>query len=154
MARKADYSNTQKYSNRRSFDGKPVPTGKVLVPFRIDLFDLKKKDYIDENCTTMRLGDFRYHIGFMAIDEAQYPSYMKGFWDELNKDMEVPTSSAPIPEGAKAVRTRDFSNATTLIVLRFSQSIMSMTEKPSILRILPSRLLKIRCWTGFVRSPR
>lgn len=89
MARKADYSNTQKYSNRRSFDGKPVPTGKVLVPFRIDLFDLKKEDYIDENCTTMRLGDFRYHIGFMAISEAQYPTYMKDFWDELNKDMEM-----------------------------------------------------------------
>lgn len=89
MARKANYSNTHKYGNRRSFDGKPVPTGKVLVPFRIDLFDLKKEDYIDENCTTMRLGDFRYHIGFMAIDETQYPSYMKSFWDELNKDMEM-----------------------------------------------------------------
>lgn len=89
MARKADYSNTQKYSNRKSFDGQPVPAGKVLVPFRIDMFGLKKEDYIDENCTAMRLGDFRYHIGFMAIDEAQYPTYMKDFWDELNKDMEM-----------------------------------------------------------------
>ena len=115
----------------------------------------------------MRLGDIRYHIGFMAIDEAQYPSYMKDFWDELNKDMEmrregrciigktltIPISSAPIPDATRAVRTRDFSNATTLIVLKFSQSIMSMTEKPSILRILPSRSLKLRCWTGFVRNP-
>lgn len=89
MARKTDYSNTHKYSNRRSFDGNPIPAGKVLVPFRIDMFGLKKEDYIDENCTTMRLGDFRYHIGFMAIDEAQYPTYMKDFWDELNKDMEM-----------------------------------------------------------------
>lgn len=89
MGKTADYSNTQKYSNRRSFDGKPVPAGNVLVPFRIDLFDLKKDDYIDENCTTMRLSNFRYHIGFMAIDEAHYPTYMKDFWDELNKDMEM-----------------------------------------------------------------
>lgn len=32
MPRKADYSNAQKYSNRKSFDGQPVPDGKVLVP--------------------------------------------------------------------------------------------------------------------------
>ena len=89
MARKANYSNTHKYSNRRSFDGKPVLAGKVLVPFRINMFDLKEEDYIDENCTTMKLGDFRYHIGFMAIDEAHYAGYMKDFWKELNKDMEM-----------------------------------------------------------------
>ena len=59
MARKADYSNTQKYRNRKSFDGQPVPTGKVLVPFRIDLYNLKKNNYIDANCTTMHL------IGFL-----------------------------------------------------------------------------------------
>ena len=89
MARKADYSNTHKYGKRKSFDGQPVPAGKVLVPFRIDLFELKKGDYIDENCTTMHLGEFSYHIGFMAIDEAQFASYMRDFWDELNKDMEM-----------------------------------------------------------------
>lgn len=89
MAKKADYSNTQKYRNRKSFDGHPVPTGKVLVPFRIDLYNLKKTDYIDANCTTMHLGEFNYLIGFMAIDEHQYASYMKDFWDELNKDMEM-----------------------------------------------------------------
>lgn len=89
MARKANYSNTHKYDNHHSFDGQPVPAGKVLVPFRIDIYGLKEEDYIDENCTTMHLGEFRYHIGFMAIDEAQYASYMKEFWSELNKDMEM-----------------------------------------------------------------
>ena len=89
MSRKADYSNTQKYSNRRSFDGTPVPTGKVLVPFRIDLYELERIDYIDENCTTMHFGEFSYHMGFMAIEESQYASYMKDFWAELNKDMEM-----------------------------------------------------------------
>jgi len=89
MAHKADYSNTQKYSNRKSFDGQPVPDGMVLVPFRIELYELKKSDYIDGNCTTMHLGEFSYHIGFMAIYESQYASYMKGFWDEINKDMEM-----------------------------------------------------------------
>ena len=89
MARKADYSNTQKYSNRRSFDGQPLPTDKVLVPFRMDLYDLKKTDYIDTNCTTIHLGEFSYLIGFMAIDEHQYASYMKDFWADLNKDMEM-----------------------------------------------------------------
>ena len=89
MARKADYSNTQKYSNRRSFVGQPLPTDKVFVPFRIDLYDLKKTDYIDANCTTIHLGEFSYLIGFMAIDEHRYASYMKDFWAELNKDMEM-----------------------------------------------------------------
>ena len=46
MARVADYSNTHKYSNRRSFDGQPVPVGMVLVPFRKDLYDLKVADEI------------------------------------------------------------------------------------------------------------
>lgn len=87
MARKAKNCNTHKYDNRRSFDDKPVPAGKVLIPFRIDIFDLKKENYIDENCTTMRLGDFKYYIGFMAIDEALFSTYIKDFWDELNKDM-------------------------------------------------------------------
>ena len=77
QSKKADKCNPFKYSNRRSFDGQPVPAGKVLVPFRIDMFGMKREDYIDDNCTTMRLGDFRYHIGFMSIDEAQYSTYMK-----------------------------------------------------------------------------
>lgn len=89
MPRKTDYSNTQKYSNRKSFDGQPIPDGMVLVPFHIELYELKKSDYIDDNCTTMHLGEFSYHIGFMAIYESQYASYMKGFWDEINKDMEM-----------------------------------------------------------------
>ena len=49
MARVADYSNTHKYSNRRSFDGQPVPVGMVLVPFRKDLYDLKEEKKADEN---------------------------------------------------------------------------------------------------------
>ena len=48
----------------------------------------KKTDYIDANCTTIHLGEFRYEIGFMPIDEILYASYMKGFWDEINEDME------------------------------------------------------------------
>lgn len=86
---KADYSNTQKYSNRRSFDGKPVSTGKVLVPFRKELYGLRKSDYIQDNFTTMHLGEFRYEIGFMAIDEDRYASYMKDFWNEINEDMKL-----------------------------------------------------------------
>ena len=88
MARKADYSNTQKYSNRKSFDGQPVPNGKVLVPFLKEKFGLQKGDYIQDNFTTMNLGEFSFEIGFMAISEDQYASYMKDFWADLNKDME------------------------------------------------------------------
>ena len=88
MARNADYSNTQKYSNRKSFDGHPVPDSKVLVPFLKEKFGLQKGDYIQDNFTTMSLGEFSFEIGFMAISEEQYASYMKNFWAELNKDME------------------------------------------------------------------
>ena len=89
MGKTANYSNTHKYSNRKSFDGKPVEAGKVLVPFRKDTFNLKKSDYIQDNFTTMHLGEFSFEIGFMAISEDHYASYMKDFWDELNKDMEM-----------------------------------------------------------------
>ena len=87
MARVADYSNTHKYSNRRSFDGQPVPVGMVLVPFRKDLYDLKEDDYIDANFTTMHLGEIPYVIGFMPIKEECFEGYMKDFWAEINADM-------------------------------------------------------------------
>lgn len=89
MPRKANYSNAQKYSNRRSFDGQPLPNGKVLVPFLKENYDLQKGDYIQDNFTTMHLGEFTFEIGFMAISEEHYASYMKDFWDELNKNMEM-----------------------------------------------------------------
>lgn len=105
MARKADYSNTQKYSNRKSFDGQPVPDGKVLVPFLKEKFGLQKGDYIQNNFTTMNLGEFSFEIGFMAISENQYASYMKYFWDELNKDMAMRREGRCIigknPDGTK-----------------------------------------------------
>lgn len=88
MSRKTDYTNTQKYINRKSFNGQPVPDGKVLVPFLKEKFGLQKCDYIQDNFTTMNLGEFSFEIGFMAISEEQYASYMKDFWAELNKDME------------------------------------------------------------------
>lgn len=89
MACKADYSNTQKYSNRKSFDGQPVPKGKVLVPFLKEKFSLQKGDYIQDNFTTMHLGEIPFEVGFMAIDEAQYASYMKDFWAEINAELEM-----------------------------------------------------------------
>lgn len=89
MARKADYSGTHKFSNRQPFDGQPVSAGKVLVPFRKEVFGLQKGDYIQDNFTTMRLGEFHYEIGFMAINESQFALYMKDFWAERNKDMKM-----------------------------------------------------------------
>lgn len=87
MARKANYSNTHKYDNRRSFDRQPLPAGKVLVPFRKELYEFLEEECVDVNFTTIHLGDFEYEIGFMAIDENQYADYMKSFWQDLNKDM-------------------------------------------------------------------
>ena len=89
MGKAADYTNTKKYSNNKSFDGKAVEPGKVLVPFLKDEFHLRTEEYIDENFTTMHLGEFKYPIGFMAIREDRYADYMQDFWDEVNKDMEL-----------------------------------------------------------------
>lgn len=89
MARKADYSNPQKYSSRHSFDGTPVESGKVLVPFRKDQYGLSKVDYIQDNFTTMHLGEFSYEVGFMQIDEACFETYMRVFWAELNENMKM-----------------------------------------------------------------
>ncbi len=153
MARKADYSNTQKYSNRKSFDGSPVPEGKVLVPFLKEKFGLQKKDYIQDNFTTMHLGEFSFEIGFMAISEDHYASYMKDFWDELNKDMEmrregvassertlmVQISFALTPDAARVARTRDFWNATIRSVWKSCLSITNMKVKPLTSKIPRSR---------------
>lgn len=143
MVHKADYSNTQKYSNRRSFDRQPLPTDKVLVPFCMDLYNLNKTDYIDTNCTTIHLGKFNYLIGFMAIDEHQYASYMKDFWADLNKDMEMRregrcvtgknpdgTDKLLTPDAVQDVRTRAFWNVTIRNVWRFFLSTMNMMGKP------------------------
>ena len=89
MGKTADYSNTHKYDNHKSFDGQPVPNGKVLVPFLKEKFGLQKGDYIQDNFTTMHLGEIPFEVGFMAIDEAQYASYMKDFWAEINAELEM-----------------------------------------------------------------
>ena len=89
MGRIANYSNTHKYSNRQSFDGKPVEAGKVLVPFIKDTFNLKKSDYIQDNFTTMTLGEFTYELGFMPIPEEHFASYMKDFWNDINEDLKM-----------------------------------------------------------------
>lgn len=89
MARIGNYSNIQKYSKRKSFDGSPVDPGKVLVPFRKDQYGLNKGDYIQDNFTTMHLGEFSYEVGFMQINEECFETYMRGFWAELNEDVKM-----------------------------------------------------------------
>lgn len=89
MEKTAAYTNTKKYNNNKSFDGKSVEAGKVLVPFLKDEFHLKSGEYIDENFTTMHLGDFKYPIGFMAIKEDKYADYIQNFWNEVNKNIEL-----------------------------------------------------------------
>jgi hypothetical protein len=86
---KKDYSNEQKFSNRRSFDGSPVAPGNVLVPFRPEVYELEESDYIEENFTTMHLGEFKFRLGFMPIAEERFASYMRDFWDEINKELKM-----------------------------------------------------------------
>lgn len=87
MARTADYSDTQKYSNRKSFDGRPVEPGKALVPFRQDVLKLPKEICVEENFTTMHLGGIKFKIGFMAINESGFATYMKEFWESINREL-------------------------------------------------------------------
>ena len=89
MGRIADYSNTKKYSDKKSFDGKPVEEGKVLVPFKKEDMNLMPGEYIDDNFTTFHLGEFKVVVGFMAISEGYFASYMQEFWDKLNKELEA-----------------------------------------------------------------
>ena len=67
MERKADYSNTQKYSNRKSFDGNPVPEGKVLVPFLKEKFGCHDLDGIlddyEKKDSQMRPALFYFALG-------------------------------------------------------------------------------------------
>lgn len=87
MAKQANYSNNQKYSNRKSFDENQIPVGKVLVPFCTNQYDFKEGECIPDNFTTMHLGEFKYEIGFMPIYAELFESYMTGFWKQLNDDM-------------------------------------------------------------------
>lgn len=82
MGRIANYSNTQKYSDKKSFDGKPVEEGKVLVPFKKEDMNLMPGEYIYDNFTTFHLGEFKIVVGFMAISEGYFASYMQEFWDK------------------------------------------------------------------------
>ncbi len=87
MPRKTDFSNTHKYDNRKSFNDQPVEAGKVLVPFRKDQMELRSCDYIADNFTTMTLGEFKFELGFMSIDEACFADYMRDFWKDINKEL-------------------------------------------------------------------
>ena len=158
MARVADYSNTHKYSNRRSFDGQPVPVGMVLVPFRKDLYDLKEDDYIDANFTTMHLGEIPYVIGFMPIKDECFEGYMKDFWAEINADMLMKREGRCIigknPDGSVKTcpytrRCKGCPNKGLLERYNPNRIEMLSMEKPSILRTRHSRLSKIRFWISF-----
>ena len=59
MGRIANYSNTQKYSDKKSFEGKQVEEGKVLVPFKKEDMNLMPGEYIYDNFTTFHLGEFK-----------------------------------------------------------------------------------------------
>ncbi len=89
MGRTDDHNTTEKFRNKRSFDGKPVEPGKVLVPFIKETFNLPAGTYIQDNFTVMYLGEFEYEIGYMPISESFYVSYMKEFWDEIEKDSAI-----------------------------------------------------------------
>lgn len=89
MGRTADYSNAKKYSDKKSFDGKPVEEGMVLVPFKKDDMNFGPGEYIDDNFTTFHLGEFKFTVGFMAISEGYFASYMQEFWDKINKELEA-----------------------------------------------------------------
>lgn len=89
MGRTTDYSNTQKYSDKKSFDGKPVEEGKVLVPFKKDDMNFMPGEYIDDNFTTFHLGEFKVKVGFMAINEGYFASYMQEFWKKINEELKA-----------------------------------------------------------------
>ena len=149
MARIGNYSNTLEYSKRKSFDGSPVESGKILAPFRKNQYDLRKEDYIQDNFTTMHFGEFSYKVGFMQIDEACFETYMRGFWAELNEDMKMrregrciigknPDGSdklcpyIPTPEGVRAVRKEDSMSVTIRTKWRSCPWTSNTTEKPLI----------------------
>lgn len=89
MAKQSNYSDTRKYQNHLSFDGSPIPAGKVLVPFRVDQYSFRSDEYIPENLTTWHLGEFRFRVGFMAINEKSFADYMKAFWTEINEEAKM-----------------------------------------------------------------
>ena len=74
MGRTDDHNTTEKFRNKRSFDGKPVEPGKVLVPFRKETFNLPTGTYIQDNFTVMYLGEFEYdrhdpnHVDIISLD--------------------------------------------------------------------------------------
>ena len=85
MARKGDYSNPNKYSDKKSFDGSPMEPGKVLVPFVKDFADLPKKLCVDDNFITQHFGGFPVTVGFMQVDKDKFEKNMKAFWSDVNE---------------------------------------------------------------------
>ena len=88
MANYQDYTNVNKYSNRRSMDGRPLKENEVLVPFWIqEGSHFKKGEIIEENCTTYHFAGCAFKICFIPIDADSYADYMSFFWNEINEHL-------------------------------------------------------------------
>lgn len=81
--------NTDKYNDKKSYNGQAVADGMVLVPFWM------KKDFqkdssicLSENFTTWKLGGIHFLIGFAPIEKGSFTAYMQFFWSEINEYLE------------------------------------------------------------------
>lgn len=81
--------NPDKYSNKRSYDGQPVPAGQVLVPIWIKKGFQNDTDIcVPDNFITWKFAGVHFLIGFAPIDRDAFGSYMKFFWSENNEYLE------------------------------------------------------------------
>lgn len=88
MANYQDYTDINKYSNRRSMDGRPLKENEILVPFWIQEGSrFSKGEILEGNCTTYHIAGCAFKICFIPIDAGSYAEYMRFFWKEINEHL-------------------------------------------------------------------
>ena len=84
MPRHADYSNTHKYDDKKSFDGKPLAHGQYLAPFFIENYEeVRQMDYHRDSLETWHFSGIPVLVGFTPVTAEQFPITMKLFWSKV-----------------------------------------------------------------------
>ena len=82
--------DTHKYCDQKSYNGQPLRSGEVLVPFWCTKdMQLDNDTCIHDNFTTWKKGAYHFLIGFAPIQEPAYEEYMKDFNRQINSFLDT-----------------------------------------------------------------
>jgi len=76
--------NLNQYSDKRSYNNRPVPEGQYLAPFLVhDWEEVKAMDYHRESLETWHFSGIAVLVAFTPVTAEQFPCTMKLFWGDV-----------------------------------------------------------------------